>query len=46
MFDDFDMEVSCEEYYEDGFEDWHDDCDSWESEVGFDPYMGCYSWDC
>ena len=36
---------------DDSFEDWEesDDLSDWEDtdlELGFDPYMGCYSWDC
>ena len=27
-------------------EDYADDCDSWDAEVGFDPYEGCYTFDC
>lgn len=23
-----------------------EDCDSWDAEIGFDPYEGCYSFDC
>lgn len=26
-------------------EDW-DESDSWDDETGFDPYEGCYTWDC
>lgn len=32
MFDDFDITITCEEYYADGFEDWHDTCDMEEEE--------------
>jgi hypothetical protein len=26
-------------------EDWEEP-DSWDDETGFDPYEGCYTWDC
>ena len=26
-------------------EDW-EESDSWDDETGFDPYAGCYTWDC
>ena len=34
-------EDSCEDFEEEGF-----DCDSADLEVGFDPYLGCYTDDC
>ena len=49
MFDDFDLYETCEEYYseeeyeEEEFEDFPDD---YLLEQGFNPYMGCYDWDC
>lgn len=38
-------EVAPEEWEDENeeFDDWEDDCDY---EVGFDPYMGCFSDDC
>ena len=33
---------SSEDFEECDFEDCFDDCD----ECGFDPYAGCYTWDC
>ena len=38
-------EVVSEEWEDEDeeFDDWEDDCDY---EVGFDPYMGCFSDDC
>ena len=39
MFNDFDLEVTCEEYYGDDYE-------AYELEMGFDPYEGGYTWDC
>jgi hypothetical protein len=26
-------------------EDW-EESDNWDDETGFDPYEGCYTWDC
>ena len=56
MFDDFDLYETCEEYYHEPWEeeDWEEEdagLDSyWESqtdlECGFNPYMGCFDWDC
>ena len=55
MFDDFDITMTCEEFYmyeeyedepleeEEEREDFPDDY--W-LEVGFNPYEGCYDWDC
>lgn len=53
MFDDFDLYETCEEFYaddaeweaEDSYLDsyWEDQTDL---ECGFNPYMGCYDWDC
>lgn len=45
MFDDFDCTESYEDYTEDGYLDayWEDQTDL---ECGFNPYMGCYDWDC
>ena len=44
---------ACElsEYYEDTGDPVPDDWDDYEpddidSDMGFDPYMGCYTWDC
>lgn len=37
MFDDFDLQESYEDYAE---------CDQWDDEIGFDPYEGCYTFDC
>ena len=38
-------EVASEEWEDEDeeFDDWEDDCDY---EMGFDPYMGCFSDDC
>lgn len=44
MFDDFDLGIQCEEFYEEE-ESW-DDFDEWDLECGFDPFAGCYDWDC
>lgn len=44
MYDDFDIYESCEEFYaEDSYLDtyWEDQC-----EMGFDPYMGEYTFNC
>jgi len=30
--------------FEDDEEDW--DGDSWDAEIGYNPYEGCYDWDC
>ena len=45
MFEDFDCNESYEDYAEDGYLDayWEDQTDL---ECGFNPYMGCYDWDC
>ena len=44
MLDDYTMETTCEEYYFDEMPDeWEEDLDL---EMGFDPYEGCYTWDC
>lgn len=40
-WDDFDASMPEEDYPED---DWYEDQDA--LEMGFDPYMGCYSDDC
>ena len=54
MFDNFDLYETCEEYFEEEYEweNW-DENDYWEPEpddgdleMGFDPYAGCYSYDC
>lgn len=26
--------------------DWDDEPSDWDREMGFDPYEGCYTWDC
>lgn len=51
MFDDFDLYETCEEYYSD--EEWEEEEEEYEDfpddyllEQGFNPYMGCYDWDC
>ena len=31
---------------EEDLEDWDDEPSDWDLEIGFDPYIGCYSWDC
>lgn len=46
MFDDFDMTITCEEFYDDEEYEREDFPDDYMLEVGFDPYEGCYSWDC
>lgn len=39
-----------EEYYEDTGddvpEDWYDESADIDDDCGFDPYAGCYTWDC
>jgi hypothetical protein len=35
-----------EEEYEDGFEDYNRDYEPDVDECGFDPYEGCYTYDC
>lgn len=45
MFDDFDMTITCEEFYDDT-EDWDYEPDEYDLEMGFDPYEGGYTWDC
>ena len=32
----------CEEDWDDEYEDYEPDYD----EIGYNPYMGCYDWDC
>lgn len=57
MFDDEMMDAFVEEtrdYYDEEFlqefEEFHSgdyDCEDWDSlELGFNPYMGCYDYDC
>lgn len=47
MFDDFDLYETCEEYYPDEeWEECEDFPDDYMLEQGFNPYMGCYDWDC
>lgn len=54
MFDDFDTCVTCEEYYYEEYEapeeyedeEREDFPDDYLLEQGFNPYMGCYDWDC
>jgi len=61
MYDDFDLYVTCEEYYSEDFpEEWEEEWEEEDSEdeeredfpddylleQGFNPYMGCYDWDC
>ena len=53
FFDDFDLFTTIEEFYDDNCSDeffWDDDEpepeDFPDDEMGYNPYMGCYDWDC
>lgn len=61
MFDDFDLCVTCEEYYPEEYLEYFEDedeenfeedeeredfPDDYWLEMGFNPYEGCYDWDC
>ena len=45
MLDDFTNEVTCEEFYCDDY-DYEDEPLDIDDDCGFDPYEGCYTWDC
>lgn len=35
-----------EQFLEEELEDMIEDCENWDFEVGFNPYSGCYDYDC
>lgn len=39
-------ECWADEESDEDFGDYPGDCDDWDIEMGFDPYEGCYTWDC
>ena len=49
MFDSYITDITCEEYYTEDMADlWEEDCEpaDIDDDCGFDPYEGCFTYDC